>query len=140
MTPSGHRQQHALAEKEAGDAGRARAERAANGNLALARLRADQKQVRDVGTGHEQHQPDGGEQNPERARDVTDRRFLQRHRRRLQAALTACFPGRPDRPGYAWGKSAISVFSSARASAIVAPPPQSPDTDVTEGQPESGRA
>ena len=58
--------QHALREQLPDDAAARRADRQAHGDLALARGRARQHQVRQVRAGDQQHQPGGREQQPQR--------------------------------------------------------------------------
>ena len=80
----GDRDQHAFGEEVARDSGAPRAERPANGHVALSCLGADQEEVGDIRAGDQQHEPHRGEQDPERPRDASDCRLLQRPRRRKQ--------------------------------------------------------
>ena len=70
---------HALGEQLADQAAATGAERGPHGDLALARRRAREQQVRDVHARDQQHEADGAEQQPERASQVADHRFVQRH-------------------------------------------------------------
>ena len=70
------------------DARRAGAERDAHGELALARDRAHEREVRDVGARDEQQQPDGAEQHEHRPAHTSPTMLLtQRHEVRAPAAV-----------------------------------------------------
>ena len=69
---------HALREQLADDARAAGAERAPNGNLALADRRSREQQVGDVGTGDQQHEADRGEQRQQRGTYVADQIVAER--------------------------------------------------------------
>ena len=70
--PSGQRQQDALGEEDPRQAAAARAERGTDRQLLLARFGADEKQVRHVAAGHQQHDADGREQDPQHLADIAD--------------------------------------------------------------------
>ena len=57
---------------------RGRADRAAHREIALASFGAHEEQIGDVGARDEQHDPDGGEQHPERPRDAAEQLVLER--------------------------------------------------------------
>ena len=66
------RQEQALGQKLADEPRAPGAERRANGHLAVARRRAREHQVGDVGAGDEQHEPDRAEQHEQRDAHVAD--------------------------------------------------------------------
>ena len=57
----------AFEQKFASNARPARSKCGANGQLVLARICADQKQVRNVDAGNQHHQADGGHDHPQHA-------------------------------------------------------------------------
>ena len=103
------RQQDALREQHAREAAAARAERRAHRQFLLARLGADQEQVRDVAAGDEQHHADGRHQDPQ---NLARR---PRSRRRRAAARSAASPASSN----IGGSSAIMRATSALAWASV---------------------
>ncbi len=84
-------QQHALRQQPARDAATTRPKRRAHGELLLASLRADEKQVRYVPAGDEQHDADRRQENPE---DLARRR-RSRHRPAGARSAAALISRRP---------------------------------------------
>ncbi len=76
---AGHRKDRALGGELAKNAHPRGAERAAQGNLALAAGRASEQQVCDVGAGDQQQEADGDEEHHQRAPRVLDDILLQRN-------------------------------------------------------------
>ena len=84
------------------------AERGAHGHLRLARERARQQQIRDVGARDEQHEADRADEHDERASDVADHLLVERHDAERQPAVgridlrvdraAAARSARPSRP------------------------------------------
>ena len=126
------RQHEALGEQLAHHPDPVGAERRAHGHLALARLRAREQQVGDVGAGDEQQEADGTEEQPDRAADGTDDLVgerehdrvelhlnriepFARHRARDPAQLVGCLPHRRAWLQAAGGVQAVaSVIGSGR--------------------------
>ncbi len=75
---AGEREQRPLGHELGEQAAAARAERGADRELLLPRLRAREQQVGEVGARDEQHEPDGALQDPERGRHVADDVVLER--------------------------------------------------------------
>jgi hypothetical protein len=69
------------------DARAAGAERRANRDFLPARQRTREQEIGDVGARDEQHESDGANQHDERAPDVADDLFLQRHDAEGQSAV-----------------------------------------------------
>ena len=77
-------QHHALRQQRARDAATTRAKRRTHRELLMTSFRAHQEQVRHVPAGDEQHDADGGQENPEDLPDVADHVVGQRAHVRLQ--------------------------------------------------------
>jgi hypothetical protein len=75
--PAEQAEQGALGEELADQAGAARAERRPDGDLARARLRPRQQQVRHVDAGDQQHEADRAKQHEERLPDVAHHPLMQ---------------------------------------------------------------
>ena len=71
-------QHHALRQQRARDAATTRPKRRTHGEFLLASFRAHQEQVRHVPAGDEQHDADGGQENPQDLPDVADHVIGQR--------------------------------------------------------------
>ena len=78
---AGRTEDDRFGEELAQQADPAGAERRAHGQLRLARRRAREQQVGDVGARHEQHEPDGAEQDQERRPHVAEHHVGERSRR-----------------------------------------------------------
>ena len=110
---AGDRQQHAFGHELPEQPAAAGAERRAHGKLTMTGLGARQQQVREIRAGDEQHESDGGLQDPDRAAGAADDRVL--HRLHLKRAY-----GRPSRP------RRRSAADAAKTWSLVPTPTRSP--------------
>ena len=98
------------------------AERQPDRQLLLARLGAHEEQVRDVGAGDDQHEPDCAKKNPQHAADVADDIDVQRTHERLRSrASSNIFCVKPGGNGKRDVSDGSSRATSALACAIVTP-------------------
>ena len=81
---AGECQHHALRQQRARDAATTRPKRRTHGEFLMPSFRAHQEQVRHVPAGDEQHDADGGQENPQDLPDVADHVIGQRAHVRLQ--------------------------------------------------------
>jgi hypothetical protein len=94
---AGRREHAGLAEESSHQPAAMRTERRPHRQLVRPALRADEKQIRDVGAGHDEQQPDGDRDNPQRAREIADHRVAHRPHDRGGLGLCEQLSGRERR-------------------------------------------